>query len=43
MYLGGDTNDTACRAGTSVTSLLGLLVSTLAEVISAGVHNDGAL
>jgi hypothetical protein len=39
----GDTNDTASRAGTSVTSLLGLFVSALAEVVSAGVDNDGAL
>jgi hypothetical protein len=38
----GNTNDTASRARTSVTSLLGLLVSALAKVVSAGVHNDGA-
>lgn len=43
MYLVGDTNDTASRAGTGVTGLLGLLVSTLAEVVGAGVYNDGAL
>lgn len=42
-YLVGDTNDTAGRAGTSVTGLLGLLVSALAEVVGAGVDNDGAL
>lgn len=42
-YLVGDTDDTASRAGTSVTSLLGLLVSALAEVVGAGVDNDGAL
>jgi hypothetical protein len=34
---------TAGRAGTSVTSLLGLLVTTLAEVISAGVDDESAL
>lgn len=34
---------TAGRAGTSVTSLLGLLVATLAEVISAGVDDQSAL
>jgi hypothetical protein len=39
----GDTDDTACRAGTSVTGLLGLLVSALAEVVGAGVDDDGAL
>jgi hypothetical protein len=43
LTLVGDTNDTASRAGTSVTGLLGLLVSALAEVIGAGVDNDGAL
>jgi hypothetical protein len=39
----GDTNDTASRARTSVTSLLGLLMAALAEVVGAGVDNDGAL
>lgn len=34
---------TTGRAGTSVTSLLGLLVATLAEVISASVDNQGTL
>lgn len=34
---------TASRAGTSVAGLLGLLVSTLAEVVGAGVDDDGAL
>lgn len=34
---------TAGRAGTSVTSLEGLLVATLAEVVGAGVDDDGAL
>jgi hypothetical protein len=33
---------TASRAGTSVTGLLALLVATLAEVVSAGVDNNGA-
>lgn len=42
-YLVGDANDTASGAGTSVTSLLGLLVSALAKVISAGVDDNGAL
>ena len=43
MNLLGDTNDTASGAGTSVTSLLGLLVATTAEVISTGVDDDGTL
>jgi hypothetical protein len=43
MYLVGDTNDTASGAGTGVTGLLGLLVSALAEVVGAGVDNNGAL
>lgn len=34
---------TAGRAGTSVTGLLGLLVTTLAEVISTGVDDESAL
>ena len=34
---------TTGRSGTSVTSLLGLLVTTLAEVISAGVYNNSTL
>lgn len=34
---------TASRSGTSVTSLEGLLVAALAEVISAAVHDNGAL
>jgi len=34
---------TASRAGTSVAGLEGLLVATLAEIISAGMDNDGAL
>jgi hypothetical protein len=42
-FLVGNTNDTASRAGTSIASLLGLLVSTLAEIVSAGVDDDGAL
>ena len=43
IYLVGDTNDTASGAGASVASLLGLLVSTLAEIIGASVDNNGAL
>lgn len=42
-HLVGDTNDTASRARSGVTSLLGLLVSALAEVVGAGVDDDGAL
>jgi hypothetical protein len=38
----GNTNDTASRAGTSVTGLLGLLVTTLAKVISTGVDDQSA-
>ena len=38
----GDTNNTASGTGTSVTSLLALLVLALAEVVGAGVHDDGA-
>jgi hypothetical protein len=34
---------TASRAGTGVTGLLGLLVATLAKVISTGVDNKSAL
>ena len=43
MYLLGDADDTAGRAGTSVASLEGLLVSTLAKVVSAAVNDDGSL
>jgi hypothetical protein len=42
-YLVGDTNDTASGAGASVASLLGLLVTTLAEIVGASVDNNGAL
>lgn len=38
----GDTNDTASRAGASVASLLALLVAALAQVVGAGVDNNGA-
>jgi len=38
----GDANDTASRARTSVTSLLGLLVSALAKVVSSSVNDNGA-
>ena len=41
MHLRRDTNDTASRTGTSVASLEGLLVAALAEIVSAGVDNDG--
>ena len=34
---------TACGAGTSVASLLGLLVATLAQVVGAAVDDDGTL
>ena len=34
---------TASGTGTGVASLEGLLVATLAEIISAGVDDDGAL
>ena len=39
----GDTNDTAGRAGTSVAGLLRLGMVGLAEVVGAGVDDDGAL
>lgn len=38
----GDANDTASGAGTSVASLLALLVLTLAEIVGAGVDDNGA-
>lgn len=38
----GDTNDTASRAGASVASLLALLIAALAQVVGAGVDNNGA-
>ncbi len=34
---------TASRTGASVASLEGLLVATLAEIVGAGVDDDGAL
>lgn len=43
VNLVGNTDDTARRAGTSVASLQGLLVATLAKVISTGVDDDGSL
>ena len=43
LSLVGDTNDTASRSGTSVASLEGLLVATLAEIVGAGMDNDGSL
>lgn len=42
ISLVGDSDDTASRSGTSVTSLKGLLVIALAEVVGAGVDNDGS-
>ena len=42
VSLVGDSDDTASRSGTSVTSLEGLLVITLAEIVGAGVDNDGS-
>jgi len=39
----GDADDTASRAGAGVAGLQGLLIATLAEVISAGVDDNGAL
>lgn len=36
-----NTNDTASWTATSVTSLLALSVSALAQIISASVHNNG--
>jgi hypothetical protein len=41
-HLCGNTDDTASRAGTSVTGLLGLLVTTLAKVISTGMDDQSA-
>lgn len=38
----GDTNDTASGTSASVASLLALLVLALAEVVGAGVDDDGA-
>ena len=35
-------NDTTSRTCTSVASLLALIIATLSEIISAGVHNDSA-
>jgi len=42
LFLVGNTNDTTSRTSTSVASLLGFLVSSSAEVISAGMDNNGA-
>lgn len=41
--LGRDANDAASGAGAGIASLLGLGVVRLAEVISAGVDDEGAL
>jgi len=43
MSLGRNTNDTTGRASASVAGLLGLGVVRLAEVVSAGVNDNGAL
>jgi len=43
LSLVGDADDTASWTSASVASLLGLSVATLAEVIGAGVYDDGAL
>lgn len=43
VSLVGDTDDTAGRTSSGVACLLGLLVSALAEVVGAGVDDDGAL
>merc|ERR1712159_327700 len=40
--LSRDTNDATGRTGTGVASLEGLLVVALAEVVSAGVHDNSA-
>jgi len=42
VHLGGDTNDTASRSSAGIASLLGLLVAASAEIVSAGVDDDGA-
>ena len=42
MNLLGDTNDAASGTSASVASLLALLVLALAEIISAGVHDNSA-
>jgi len=41
VNLSGNADNTASRSGTSVTSLLGLLVTTLAKVIGTGVNDEG--
>jgi hypothetical protein len=38
----GDTNHTASRTGSSVAGLEGLLALALAEIVGAGVDDDGA-
>ena len=43
IYLSGDADDTAGRSRTSIAGLLTLLVSALAEIISACVDDDGSL
>lgn len=41
VVLSCNTDDTASRAGTSIASLLRLLVATLAKIIGTGVYHDG--
>jgi len=41
VQLSGDTNDTACRSGTSIAGLLGLFVSSPAKIISSRMNDDG--
>ena len=43
LRLLGDANDTASGTGAGVASLQRLLVSSLAEIVGAGVDDDGAL
>ena len=38
-----DANDTAGRTGSSIASLLALLVAALAQVVGSGVADDGTL
>jgi len=43
LRLLGDADDTASGTGAGVASLQGLLVSSLAEIVGAGMDNDGSL
>ena len=42
LHLLSNTNDTTSRTRASIARLLALLIATLAEIISAGMHNDRA-